>query len=93
MQCKCSEPKEKNSVFDAVLSNSIGKKEGKTEKALRETGEWLNGQTEKVAQSSGKKILEVMLFWIAPAWFLLLLVATGAVKLPFPSSILDDLIM
>ncbi|KMT19479.1 hypothetical protein BVRB_1g011040 [Beta vulgaris subsp. vulgaris] len=88
-----SEPAEKKNVFDAVLSNSIGKTEGKTERALRETGEWISGQTEGAARSSGKKILEVMFFWLAPAWFVLLLIATGAVKLPFSFPALDDLIM
>ncbi|XP_021760982.1 probable NAD(P)H dehydrogenase subunit CRR3, chloroplastic [Chenopodium quinoa] len=88
-----SDPAEKNSVFDAVLSNSVGKTEGKTERALRETGEWMNEQTERAARSSGKKILEVMFFWIAPAWFLLFFIATGAVKLPFTSPVLDDFLM
>ncbi|XP_021771633.1 probable NAD(P)H dehydrogenase subunit CRR3, chloroplastic [Chenopodium quinoa] len=88
-----SDPAEKNSVFDAVLANSVGKTEGKTERALRETGEWINEQTERATRSSGKKILEVMFFWIAPAWFLLFFIATGAVKLPFTSPVLDDLLM
>lgn len=75
------------------MSNSIGKTEGKAERVLRETGEWMNEQTEKSTRSSGKKVLEVMFFWIAPAWFLLLLVATGAIKLPSTLSALQDLIM
>ncbi|KAL2894195.1 putative NAD(P)H dehydrogenase subunit CRR3 chloroplastic, partial [Bienertia sinuspersici] len=86
------DPATEKSIFDAVLSNSIGKTEGKTEQALREAGEWLNKQTEKTTRSSGKKILEAMFFWIAPAWLLLLLLATGTVKLPFSFSALDDLI-
>ncbi|XP_057527563.1 probable NAD(P)H dehydrogenase subunit CRR3, chloroplastic [Amaranthus tricolor] len=84
---------EKKSVVDAVLSNSIGKTEGETEKALRQTGEWISGQSEKTTRTYGKKILEIMFLWIAPAWLLLLLVATGAVKLPFSFSALDDLLM
>ncbi|CAO2813467.1 unnamed protein product [Amaranthus hypochondriacus] len=88
-----SDTTEKNSVIDAVLSNSIGKTEGETERALRETGEWMSVQSEKTTRSYGKKILEIMFLWIAPAWLLLLLVATGAVKLPFSFSALDDLLM
>lgn len=80
-------------MVDAVLSNSIGKTEGETEKALRQTGEWISGQSEKTTRTYGKKILEIMFLWIAPAWLLLLLVATGAVKLPFSFSALDDLLM
>lgn len=88
-----SEDGENKGVFDVVLKNSIGETEGPMERALRETGEWIGGQTERAARSSGKRILEIMFLWIAPAWLLLLLVATGAVKLPFSSPALDNLIM
>ncbi|XP_074280279.1 putative NAD(P)H dehydrogenase subunit CRR3, chloroplastic [Silene latifolia] len=88
-----SETTDKNKVFDVVLSNSIGKTEGPIEKKLRETGELLNAQTERITRSSGKKILEIMFFWIAPTWFLMLLIATGAIKLPSSFNALNDLIM
>ncbi|KAK9748808.1 hypothetical protein RND81_02G082500 [Saponaria officinalis] len=84
---------ENRNVFDVVLSNTIGKTEGETERKLRETGEWLNAQTEKSSGSLGKKILQIMFFWILPAWFLLFFVATGVIKLPSTFSALNDFIM
>jgi len=71
----------------------VGKTEGPTERVLRETGEWIGGQTERATLSSRKRILEIMFLWMAPAWLLLFLVASGAVKLPFSSPALDNLLM
>lgn len=34
-----------------------------------------------------------MFLWVLPVWVLMLLVASGAVKLPFGVPFLDDLIM
>ncbi|KAK2994764.1 hypothetical protein RJ640_001670, partial [Escallonia rubra] len=47
------ESEEKKTLFDAILSNSIGKKEGSAEKKLRETGEWILDRTESSSRSSG----------------------------------------
>ncbi|KAL8105834.1 hypothetical protein AgCh_029581 [Apium graveolens] len=37
---------ESKTLFDTILSNSIGKSEGSVEKKLRETGEWILDKTE-----------------------------------------------
>lgn len=45
---------EKNkTLFDKLLSISIGETEGKVEKKLRETGEWIIDRTEKGPKSTG----------------------------------------
>ncbi|GAB4828748.1 hypothetical protein Ancab_018417 [Ancistrocladus abbreviatus] len=50
-----SDPEAKSmSFFDTVLSKSIGKTEGSLERTLRETGEWVNTETERAARSSGR---------------------------------------
>ncbi|KAK3020034.1 hypothetical protein RJ639_003284 [Escallonia herrerae] len=88
-----SESEEKKTLFDAILSNSIGKKEGSAEKKLRETGEWLLDRTESSSRSSGKKILKAVFILILPVWILSFLIASGVIKLPFNTPFLDDLIM
>lgn len=87
------ESKQEKTLFDSILSNSIGRTEGDVEKKLRETGEWIIDQTEAPSRSTGKNILKVVFLWILPLWILSFLVASGAIKLPFISSFLDDLIM
>ncbi|XP_071690088.1 probable NAD(P)H dehydrogenase subunit CRR3, chloroplastic [Rutidosis leptorrhynchoides] len=86
-----SEPEK--TLFDSILSNSIGRTEGDVEKKLRETGEWILDQTEGSSRSPGKNILKVVFLWILPVWIVSFLVASGVVKLPFVSPYLDDLIM
>ncbi|KAL9245095.1 hypothetical protein vseg_018786 [Gypsophila vaccaria] len=88
-----SETGESRNMFDVVLSNTIGKTEGPTERKLRETGEWINAQTEKSSRSFGPNVLKLMFFWILPAWFILFFIATGDVKLPSNFTALNDFIM
>ncbi|XP_059649529.1 probable NAD(P)H dehydrogenase subunit CRR3, chloroplastic [Cornus florida] len=85
--------KQSETLFDAILSNTIGKTEGPAEKKLRETGEWIIDKSESVTHSAGKRILVVVFQWILPMWLLAFLVASGIVKLPFSTPFLDDLIM
>lgn len=42
---------------------------------------------------AGDKILKVMFIWILPLWILSFFVASGSIKLPFSTPLLDDLIM
>ncbi|KAF5748029.1 Chlororespiratory reduction 3 putative isoform 1 [Tripterygium wilfordii] len=84
---------ELESLFDGILPISTGKFEGPVEKKLRKTGEWLAVQTESTFQSSGRRILIFVLWWVLPIWTLLLLVASGAIELPFSTPLLDDLLM
>lgn len=42
---------------------------------------------------AGKNILIAVFQWVLPAWVLMLLVASGTIKLPFSIPFLDDLIM
>ncbi|KAI9082179.1 hypothetical protein K1719_035919 [Acacia pycnantha] len=85
-----ADPDVRKSVFDLFLGKKF---EGPVEKKLRETGEWLVNNTEQDFRSSGKRILFFVLQWILPIWAMSLLIASGAVKLPFNSPFLDDLIM
>ncbi|KAK9060051.1 hypothetical protein SSX86_020755 [Deinandra increscens subsp. villosa] len=87
------ESEQEKTMFDQILSNSIGKTEGDVEKKLRETGEWIIDQTEGPSRSTGKNILKAVFLWILPLWILSFLVVTGVIKLPFISPFLDDLIM
>ncbi|KAK9276016.1 hypothetical protein L1049_005547 [Liquidambar formosana] len=79
-------------LFDVLLSSSIGKSEGPVEKRLRETGEWILDRSEGASRSAGKQILMGMFLWIIPLG-ISLLVASGFIKLPFSTPFLDDLIM
>ncbi|XVE74677.1 hypothetical protein DITRI_Ditri12bG0036300 [Diplodiscus trichospermus] len=83
----------RKTVFDGLLPITSGKFEGAIEKKLRETGEWIGSSTEATFRSSGKRILLVVLQWILPIWTFSLLVASGAIKLPFSTPLIDDLIM
>ncbi|KAK6921638.1 hypothetical protein RJ641_012145 [Dillenia turbinata] len=86
-----SEPKK--SIMDTVLSKTIGRKEGSMEKQLRETGEWLLDRSENASRSFGKSVLIFLFSWVLPTWILLVLIASGAIKLPFSAPFLDDMIM
>ncbi|KAL8161262.1 hypothetical protein V2J09_012751 [Rumex salicifolius] len=99
-----SEPPQKDSVFDSILSNTIGRSEGSVERQLRETGEWLSERTEKASRSSNtgtrlfkdsfvRSILVFMFIWVLPALLLSLFVASGTIKLPFSIPAIEDLIM
>ncbi|KAK4357705.1 hypothetical protein RND71_023315 [Anisodus tanguticus] len=81
--------KESKTLFDSILSNSVGENEGDVEKKLRLTGEWLIDKTENTSASAGKQILIVVFQWILPMWILAFLLASGMLKLPF----LDDLLL
>ncbi|XWS34473.1 hypothetical protein CRYUN_Cryun21dG0041500 [Craigia yunnanensis] len=83
----------RKTIFDGLLPITSGKFEGAIEKKLRETGEWIGSRTEATFRSSGKRILLVVLQWILPIWTFSLLVASGAIKLPFSTPLIDDLIM
>ncbi|KAL7132297.1 hypothetical protein ABFS83_12G063600 [Erythranthe nasuta] len=83
----------KTSLFDNLLSNSVGKSEGSVEKQLRETGEWLVYQTENTTRSAGKQILVSMFVWVIPMWIFSFLVAIGVIPLPFDAPFLKDLFL
>ncbi|XVF02869.1 hypothetical protein REPUB_Repub04eG0211900 [Reevesia pubescens] len=87
------EEKRRKTIFDGLLPVTTGKFEGEIEKKLRETGEWIGSTTEATFRSSGKRILLVVLQWILPIWTFSLLVASGVIKLPFSTPLIDDLIM
>lgn len=85
---------ESKTLFDTILSNSIGKSEGSVEKKLRETGEWILDKTEgSSSRSAGKNILKTVFLLILPLWIISFLVAAGFVKLPFDTPFLDDWIL
>ncbi|KAF8040178.1 hypothetical protein BT93_B2416 [Corymbia citriodora subsp. variegata] len=91
-----ADPKElepRKSVLDGLLPTDGWKVESSAERKLRETGEWIVDRTERRPASAGKGILIAVFKWVLPAWFLMLLVASGAIKLPFSVSFFDDLIM
>ncbi|EOY01037.1 Chlororespiratory reduction 3, putative isoform 1 [Theobroma cacao] len=83
----------RRTVFDGLLPITGGKFEGEIEKKLRETGEWIGSRTEATFRSSGRRILLVVLQWFLPIWAFSLLVASGVIKLPFSTPLIDDLIM
>ncbi|XP_059292430.1 probable NAD(P)H dehydrogenase subunit CRR3, chloroplastic isoform X1 [Lycium ferocissimum] len=85
--------KENKTLFDSILSNSVGENEGDVEKKLRQTGEWLIDKTENTSASAGKQILVAVFQWILPMWILAFLVASGLVNLPFSTLLLDDLLL
>ncbi|CAN8266906.1 unnamed protein product [Cochlearia groenlandica] len=82
-----------NTVFDELLLGHANKFESKIEKKLREIGEIFVDRTETKLRSSGKPVLMFTIKWILPIWVLSLLVACGAIKLPFSIPLLDNLIM
>ncbi|XP_055819307.1 probable NAD(P)H dehydrogenase subunit CRR3, chloroplastic [Solanum dulcamara] len=84
-----SHVKEKKTLFDSILSNSVGENEGDVEKKLRQTGEWLIHKTQPTSASAGKQILVAVFQWILPMWILAFLLASGMLNLPF----LDDLLL
>ncbi|XP_061357322.1 probable NAD(P)H dehydrogenase subunit CRR3, chloroplastic [Gastrolobium bilobum] len=80
----------RKSVFDLFLGQAL---EGPVEKKMRKTGEWLSANAETRFRSNGKRIMMFMFQWMIPIWFIAFLVACGAIKLPFSSPFLDDLLM
>ncbi|XP_008791237.2 probable NAD(P)H dehydrogenase subunit CRR3, chloroplastic [Phoenix dactylifera] len=77
--------------MDFLSSTPIGQAEGPTERKIRETAEWVADRTESHSRS-GQRILMTVSLKILPVWLLLLLVASGVVKLPFDLPFMDDLI-
>ncbi|CAL9089230.1 probable NAD(P)H dehydrogenase subunit CRR3, chloroplastic isoform X2 [Musa acuminata AAA Group] len=65
--------------------------ESPAERKLRKAAEWVVDSTEAQAQS-GQRILLLVCLNILPVWLLLLLVASGVVKLPFDLPFWNDLI-
>ncbi|CAL9128910.1 hypothetical protein MUK42_26130 [Musa troglodytarum] len=65
--------------------------ESPAERKLREAAEWVVDRTEAQAQS-GQRILLLVCLNILPVWLLLLLVASGVIKLPFDLPFWNDLI-
>ncbi|CAJ1932516.1 unnamed protein product [Sphenostylis stenocarpa] len=80
----------RKTVMDLFLGQAI---EGRVQKKIRETGEWLDANAESKITSSRKTILLIMVQWMLPIWTILLLIASGAIKLPFSNPFLDDLLM
>ncbi|XP_010265436.1 PREDICTED: probable NAD(P)H dehydrogenase subunit CRR3, chloroplastic [Nelumbo nucifera] len=84
---------ERSTLFDMLVSSPLGQPEGSIERKLRETGEWVIDTTEGASRSAGQRILLVVCLGVLPVWVLLLLVASGVIKLPFSAPFLDDLLM
>ncbi|TVU09066.1 hypothetical protein EJB05_42525 [Eragrostis curvula] len=83
----------KNSAFmDMVAGTPIGQPESEAERRLREAAEWVVDTTEKRA-CEGQKTILVLCMMTFPAWFFLLFVALGFIKLPFDIPNLDNLLM
>ncbi|KAI4369064.1 hypothetical protein MLD38_017555 [Melastoma candidum] len=82
----------RRSILDGILPVGLGKYESPVEKKLRETGEQIISKTER-GSFAGKNVLIGMFQWVLPTWILLLLVASGMIKLPFSTPFLDDLLM
>nr|XP_027097002.1 probable NAD(P)H dehydrogenase subunit CRR3, chloroplastic [Coffea arabica] len=82
------DPKEKMSLFGTPMST-----ESPVEKQLRETGEWIADKTEASFRSAGKPILMFTFQWMLPLWLFAFFVASGIIKLPFDTPLLDDFIM
>ncbi|KAK7308701.1 hypothetical protein VNO77_42326 [Canavalia gladiata] len=80
----------RKTVMDLFLGQAM---EGPVEKKMRETGEWLANNAEPRFRSSRKGILMFMFQWMLPIWALLLVIAYGAIKLPFSNPFLDDLLI
>ncbi|TKY69271.1 NAD(P)H dehydrogenase subunit CRR3 [Spatholobus suberectus] len=80
----------RKTVMDLFLGQAM---EGAVQKKMREAGEWLATNAEPKILSSRKGILMFMFQWMLPIWAVLLLVAHGAIKLPFSNPFLDDLLM
>ncbi|KAJ8760994.1 hypothetical protein K2173_022032 [Erythroxylum novogranatense] len=76
-----------------LSQNSRGPMEGSIEKKLEETGDWLVNKTEEQIRSTGKGFLMFTFQWILPTYILLFLMASGVIKVPLESPLLDDLIM
>lgn len=57
-----SDSEESKTLFDTILSNSIGKTEGSVEKKLRETGEWILDKTEGPSSRSAGMLFVLTLF-------------------------------
>ncbi|XP_058724469.1 probable NAD(P)H dehydrogenase subunit CRR3, chloroplastic [Vicia villosa] len=82
----------KKTTMDLFLGQAF---EGKVQKRLRETGEWLgeNGETRFRSTKTRKGILVFAFQWMMPIWVLSFLIASGAIKLPFSIPFLDDLLL
>nr|CAD1823440.1 unnamed protein product [Ananas comosus var. bracteatus] len=77
--------------MEFLASTPIGQAESPAERKLREAAEWLVDRTEAHA-SNGQRILMMVCLKILPVWILLLLVASGVVRLPFHIPFVDDLL-
>ncbi|KAG2634282.1 probable NAD(P)H dehydrogenase subunit CRR3, chloroplastic isoform X2 [Panicum virgatum] len=83
----------KNTAFmDLIASTPIGQPESEPERRLREAAEWVVDTTETRA-CQGQKSFLVLCMMTFPAWFLLLFVALGVIKLPFDIPGLDNLLI
>ncbi|CAD6219790.1 unnamed protein product [Miscanthus lutarioriparius] len=83
----------KNSAFmDLIATTPIGKPESEPERRLREAAEWVVDNTETRA-CEGQKSFLVLCMMTFPAWFLLMFIALGVIKLPFDIPVLDNLLM
>ncbi|CAI8605471.1 unnamed protein product [Vicia faba] len=82
----------KKTTMDLFLGQAF---EGVVQKKLRETGEWLgeNGETRFRSTKTRKGILVFAFQWMMPIWVLAFLIASGAIKLPFSTPFLDDLLL
>ncbi|XP_066397241.1 probable NAD(P)H dehydrogenase subunit CRR3, chloroplastic isoform X2 [Miscanthus floridulus] len=83
----------KNSAFmDLIATTPIGKPESEPERRLREAAEWVVDNTETRA-CEGQKSFLVLCMMTFPAWFLLMFIALGVMKLPFDIPVLDNLLI
>uniref|UniRef100_A0A0F7GZF8 Chlororespiratory reduction 3 n=1 Tax=Goodyera fumata TaxID=1390594 RepID=A0A0F7GZF8_9ASPA len=79
-------------LMDFLATTPIGQPESLAERTLRQFGEWLAERTEGKA---GDALLNLMVLCLSvlPVWILLLLFASGIIKLPFSLPAIEDLIL
>ncbi|ESW25275.1 hypothetical protein PHAVU_003G022100 [Phaseolus vulgaris] len=80
----------RKTVMDLFLGQAM---EGRVQKKMRETGEWVAANAEAKITSSRKGIFLFIVQWMLPIWIALFLIASGAIKLPFTNAFLDDLLL
>ncbi|KAH0468307.1 hypothetical protein IEQ34_003340 [Dendrobium chrysotoxum] len=79
-------------LMDFLATTPIGQPESPAERALRQFGEWMIDRTEA---RSGDGLMNLMLLCLSvlPVWILLLLVASGIIKLPFSHPFVENIIL
>ncbi|PKA47246.1 hypothetical protein AXF42_Ash017191 [Apostasia shenzhenica] len=79
-------------IMDFLASTPIGQPESPAERTLREFAERIVEHAEANVHH-GQNVLIMLCLYALPVWTLLLLVASGVIKLPFSLPFMEDLIM